>query len=186
MSNETFACSCPNCKTTLNIPVEYCGQNVECSECDQSFVVESSPAQANQIAETSLDQNNTDSNISSAGELLDLTDADTRIDPLATSEDEDLSEEELLDLTEGDTDVPFIPTSTGVIDLTQTDTIGRVERNGMNASTVKIDRRSVGMVPDYKKGIKFHPIESTQSINIGSDGRQSSRDSNKKWWQFWK
>lgn len=121
MCNENYMCNCPQCDCELNIPNEFCGQTIECPNCQFSFCVEL----ANQV-DCEPDTIATDVNINMKGitgsseepeddNFLDMSDADTRVEigePL---------NESLIDMNECDTRAPFNPTNTTVINLSDTD-----------------------------------------------------------------
>ena len=183
MSDDVFSCSCPQCDASIEVTLEQNGQETECSSCSATFVIEL-PLDA--VAADLADQDTAHAPIedSAADPELDMSDGPTRVEDEEV--DLDLTEEELVDLSESDTKA-LEKSSCGVIDLsdlTDSDTknLKKVADDDMTSSTVKIQRKNVGMIPDYKEGDGFDPIESTQSISVNADKIQSRK---KKWWQIW-
>jgi len=142
--------------------------------------------QPNPPENESVDMNFAETKPDAASDLVDMSEGDTHMDlPIGAITDDEFDEDELVDLSEGDTEPPYMQTSSAVIDLTETGTIE--PQNDMHCSTVKIQRKNIGMVPDCNdKEIKFAPIESTQSLDLNRDDIRKALTSKKKWWQFWK
>jgi len=134
----------------------------------------------------SVDVNFAEAKPDAVSDLVDMSESDTHMDiPTGTNMGDEFDEDELLDLSEGDTEPPHKETSSAVIDLTETGTIE--PQNEMHCSTVKIQRKNIGMIPECKdQNIKFAPIESTQSLDLSHDDIRKALTSKKKWWQFWK
>lgn len=135
-----------------------------------------------------LDPSEKDTNLETPNNTLDLSDGATHVEDTEGEIDEEgqIDEDELIDLSEGDTEPPYKKTSSAVINLTETET-GKIEpQNEMHCSTVKIQRKSIGMVPDCKdKDSKFTPIESTKALDLEEDEIRKALKSKKRWWKFW-
>jgi len=142
--------------------------------------------QTSQPESESVDVNFAETKLDAVSDLVDMTENDTHMDISGGTIMEDVfDEDELLDLSEGDTEPPHKEASSAVIDLTETGTIE--PQNEMHCSTVKIQRKNIGMIPESKdQDIKFAPIESTQSLDLSSDDIRKALTPKKKWWQFWK
>ena len=143
--SESFIYSCFNCGTELEVPIEFCGQHAECTECSQVFALPS----------TDEVQAAIDGQASAGNEVPEQA-------PTPVEEEED--------------------------SMTET-------------GTVKIDRASIGMIPDVSDQFKvdFATMDSNPSIDAPKRTEEpealNSDDISdldiparptKKWWQFWK
>ena len=151
--SESFIYKCVNCGTELEVPLEYCGLQAECTECSKLFVLPS--LEEIQATET------------------------TPSEEVAPSVEEEVAEAPSEEAT------PSVEEE------------AVVEEEMAETGTVKIDRSSIGMIPDLKDQFKldFGTMDSTPNIDSPARSTEDSSDTDefeippmpqKKWWQFWK
>ncbi len=157
MNEENIFCECPKCGSQLELPQAMVGETVECPACSTNFVA---------LSQDEVDMTNEET---PADMLKDISDEDTKLDSSKKERAEGSA----------------VNSSTGVIDLSNVQTVTTDDE--LSCSTVKIKRKSVGMVPKADKNEKFGYVQSTQNLNLDKmEILKSAPAPKKKWWQFWK